>query len=140
MENKSYGDRFQDEHNLKTNNMKQEELENVYKQTGVVYYKSKLDIEQLQFKVLQWADDRNLLKKENVLKQFAKFISEAGELGDAIIKEQEFETRDAIGDVQVTLILLAKQLGYDYNECLESAYNEIANRKGKTVNGTFIKD
>lgn len=99
-----------------------------------------MELQELQEKVLQWADNRNLLKKENALKQFAKFISEAGELGDALIKEQEFETKDAIGDVQVTLILLAKQLGYDYNECLESAYNEIANRTGKTINGTFIKD
>lgn len=96
--------------------------------------------EELQFKVLQWADDKNLLKKENALKQFAKFISEAGELGDALIKNQPLEIIDAIGDVQVTLILLAKQLGYDYNTCLETAYTEIAFRTGKTINGTFIKD
>lgn len=94
----------------------------------------------LQAKVLQWADNKNLLKPENVLKQFAKFISEAGELGDAIIKDDRTETRDAIGDVQVTLIILCEQLGFEYDECLFDAYNIIAKRTGKTVNGTFIKD
>jgi len=95
---------------------------------------------ELQVKVLEWADNKGLLKPENALKQFAKFISEAGELGDAIIKADLHEQVDAIGDVQVTLILLAYQLGWSYDECLESAYNVIAKRTGKTVNGTFIKD
>jgi len=96
--------------------------------------------EELQEQVLQWANDKGILKPENALKQFAKFISEAGELGDAIIKYDMNETVDAIGDVQVTLIILCNQLGFDYNHCLETAYNVIKHRQGKTVNGTFIKD
>ncbi len=95
---------------------------------------------ELQKKVLEWGDNKGLLKPENALKQFAKFISEAGELGDAIIKGQTEEQIDALGDVQVTIILLAAQLGWNYDECLETAYNVIAKRTGKTVNGTFIKD
>lgn len=95
---------------------------------------------ELQEKVLEWADDKNLLKPENALKQFAKFISEAGELGDAIIKNQGYDIIDALGDVQVTLIILAEQLGVDYDNSLETAYNVISKRKGRTINGTFIKD
>lgn len=95
---------------------------------------------QLQEKVLDWASSKSLLSRDNVLKQFAKFISEAGELGDAIIKNNRDEIIDAIGDVQVTLIILCDQLDLNYDECLESAYNVIKNRTGKTINGTFIKN
>jgi len=95
---------------------------------------------ELQEQVLQWANDKGILKPENALKQFAKFISEAGELGDAIIKDEQDNIIDALGDVQVTIIILAKQLGLDYNHCLETAYNVIKNRTGVTKNGTFIKD
>ncbi len=94
----------------------------------------------LQNLVLDWAEEKNLLKRENAFKQYIKSVSEMGELGDAIIKQNQEEIIDALGDVQVTLIILAKQLGYNYDECLESAYNVIKNRTGKTVAGTFIKD
>lgn len=96
--------------------------------------------EQLQQKVELWAASKNLIHIGNVLKQYAKTVSELGELGDALIKNDRLESIDAIGDVQVCLIILTRQLGLDYNICLETAYNVIANRTGKTVNGTFIKD
>jgi NTP pyrophosphatase (non-canonical NTP hydrolase) len=67
-------------------------------------------------------------------------VSEVGELGDALIKKDVIEVIDAIGDVQVCLIILCEQLGLDMNECLESAYNVIKNRTGQTINGTFIKN
>lgn len=95
---------------------------------------------ELQSRVLVWAGEKNLLKPENVTKQFIKTVSEVGELGDAIIKNNREEIIDGLGDVQVTLIILAEQLGLSYDECLESAYNVIKNRTGKTVDGTFIKD
>jgi hypothetical protein len=34
---------------------------------------------------------------------------------------------------------LAKLEGFDIEKCVDSAYNEIANRKGKMINGTFVK-
>ena len=67
-------------------------------------------------------------------------VSEVGELCDAIIKDDKNGQIDGIGDVLVTLIILANQLGYDVEDCLEVAYNEIKNRKGETINGTFIKE
>ena len=45
-----------------------------------------------------------------------------------------------MGDVLVTLIILAKQLEIDPSECLDLAYNKIANRKGKTIKGIFVKE
>ena len=51
-----------------------------------------------------------------------------------------FELEDAFGDTLVTLIILAAQNGLQLEDCLEYAYNEIKDRTGKTVGGTFIKD
>jgi NTP pyrophosphatase (non-canonical NTP hydrolase) len=93
----------------------------------------------LQKDVLGWARDKDLLKIENHKSQALKMVSEVGELCDAIAKNDNEETIDAIGDTLVTLIILANQLGLDEVDCLESAYGVIRNRKGKTVNGTFIK-
>ena len=90
--------------------------------------------------VLNWANERGLLKPENKLMQMGKMVSEVGELCDAIIKDDKNGQIDGIGYVLVTLIILANQLGYDVEDCLEVAYNEIKNRKGETINGTFIKE
>ena len=90
--------------------------------------------------VLHWADERGLLKTENHLKQMGKMVSEVGELCDATIKDDKNGQIDGIGDVLVTLIILSHQLGYDVEDCLMVAYNEIKNRKGETINGTFIKE
>tara|TARA_R100000951_G_scaffold95371_1_gene84382 strand:+ start:319 stop:840 length:522 start_codon:yes stop_codon:yes gene_type:complete len=93
-----------------------------------------------QRKVIEWAEERGLIKKENATKQFMKLTEEVGELANAILKKDPYETIDAIGDIQVVLIILCEQLDLNINKCLESAYDEIKDRKGKTVNGTFIKE
>lgn len=90
--------------------------------------------------VLNWANERGLLNPENKFMQMGKMVSEVGELCDAIIKDDKNGQIDGIGDVLVTLIILANQLGYDVEDCLMVAYNEIKNRKGETINGTFIKE
>lgn len=99
-----------------------------------------MTFEDLKKDVLQWGLDRNLIVPQNQLKQGLKMVSEVGELCDAIIKKDEEKQIDGIGDVLVTVIILSEQLGYDPVKCLEVAYNEIKNRTGKTINGTFIKD
>jgi NTP pyrophosphatase (non-canonical NTP hydrolase) len=96
--------------------------------------------EELQLKVLQWARDKDLLKSENAFKQTVKLLEEAGELAGAILKGNVEQQKDGLGDCMVVLTILANQLGTDLNYCFNLAYNEIANRTGKTVDGTFIKD
>jgi NTP pyrophosphatase (non-canonical NTP hydrolase) len=91
-------------------------------------------------KIEQWANERNLLQEENQTKQFIKLTEEVGELANAILKQNKLEQIDAIGDIQVVLIILCAQLGLNYENCLNTAYQVIKNRTGKTVNGTFIKD
>lgn len=92
---------------------------------------------ELQENVIKWAADRGL---NDPVKQTLKTLSEAGELADAMCKEDEELIKDAIGDIEVCLTILKNQLGYKQNECLELAYGVISKRTGKTVNGTFIKD
>jgi len=91
--------------------------------------------------VIQWADDKNILKIENAPKQIMKVIEELGETCEAINKQKESdEIMDGLGDTFVTLIILSKQLGYEPVECLERAWNEIKDRKGKTEGGVFIRE
>jgi len=90
--------------------------------------------------VIEWAEQRNLLNKENVLKQYAKLQEESNELLIAILKKDPYEQIDAIGDCVVVLTILSNQLGFDIDECFNAAYDEIKDRTGKTINGTFVKD
>ena len=91
--------------------------------------------------ITQWADDKGILLRENAPKQSMKIMEELGETMGAILKDKKTsDVVDGIGDILVTVIILSKQLGLEPTECLESAWNEIKDRKGKTVNGTFIKE
>ena len=91
-------------------------------------------------KVIEWANERGLIKEENAPKQFIKLTEEVGELASALLKKDPYETIDAIGDINIVLIILCEQLGLNMSECVNSAYNEIKERKGKLVDGTFIKE
>lgn len=95
--------------------------------------------EELQKAVLEWADERDLLEA-NPNRQFLKVVEELGELASAMAKNKPLDRIDAMGDVLVTLIILSAQLEIKPVRCLEVAYNEIADRKGQTVNGVFIKE
>ncbi len=90
--------------------------------------------------IIAWAKEKDLLKKENSLAQMAKVTEEVGEVASALLKNDKAKLIDGIGDSFVTLIILAAQNDLTPEECLNAAWEEIKNRKGKTVNGTFIKD
>ncbi len=99
-----------------------------------------MTLNELEVKIRDWAIERNIDKSENAPKQMIKIMEELGETAGAILKHKNTnEVIDGIGDIFVTVIILSKQLGLDPTECLEAAWNEIKDRKGKTVNGTFIK-
>jgi len=141
---------------------------------------------ELQLLINSWANEKQLLKKENAPKQRLKLLEEIGETSQAILKNKIDEIKDGIGDVFVVLVILHAQLGtgydfrkdkflekaedlntaarmyniiyyddcfsfenlhylclelgYDLVECANLAWNEIKDRKGETVNGTFIKN
>lgn len=94
----------------------------------------------MQKEILEWAESRGILKYENRFKQYTKLQEESNELLIAMLNNDDLEMRDAIGDCLIVLIILAKQLGYDYEQCLVDAYNIIKERKGKLINGVFVKD
>ena len=86
-----------------------------------------------------WSIVRGLHMAESS-KQMLKTLEELGEVADALAKNKPEELKDGIGDVVVTLIILAQQNSLTLEECLETAYNEIKNREGKMVNGVFVKE
>ena len=88
--------------------------------------------------VEQWSIDKNLHEADSS-KQFTKVVEEVGEVASALARSNEDMLKDGIGDVVVTLIILAQQNGMSLEECLTQAYGEIADRQGRTINGTFIK-
>ncbi len=90
-------------------------------------------------KIRDWADARGIYEKGNVKTQYIKLQEEAGELAKAILKNDKAEIIDGIGDIVVVLTNLAHLSGTDIETCIDSAYNEISNRKGKMINGTFVK-
>jgi NTP pyrophosphatase (non-canonical NTP hydrolase) len=100
----------------------------------------KTDLESLISQVEQWANNRGLIVSGNETNQLIKTMEEVGELASALLKKDKDKIIDSIGDVTVCLIILSKQLGLKIGECLEFAYDEIKNRKGKTVNGIFEKE
>lgn len=96
-----------------------------------------MTFEEINERLKKWADDRNIGEYSD--KQFMKLFEEIGELSEAINKNMSEQEIDAVGDIQVVLMILCYQRGLDPIDCLNKAYNVIKDRKGKTVNGTFIK-
>ena len=90
--------------------------------------------------IRDWANERGLYDKGDTKTQYLKLIEEAGELGRAILKNDQDEFVDAIGDMVVVLTNLAKLGGTSIEHCIDQAYNVISKRTGKMVNGTFVKD
>lgn len=101
-----------------------------------------MNFEELHEAIIQWAEDRNMIKKDRltVLAQFAKVSEEQGELSAGINKNDREKIEDSLGDILVTLIILSRDLNVDLLDCLRGAYNVIKNRKGKTINGVFVKE
>jgi len=99
-----------------------------------------MTLNELEVKIRDWAIERNIDKSENAPKQMIKIMEELGETSAALLKKNEPELKDGIGDILVTVIIFAQQLGYTPAECLEAAWNEIKDRKGETKDGVFVKD
>ena len=97
-------------------------------------------MENLIKQVEQWSIDKGL-DKGNSFTQYAKSSEEMGEVAAALCRNDIDELRDGIGDVIVTLVILAQQNNMTLYECLEQAYEEIKNRTGvMSKDGSFIKE
>lgn len=88
--------------------------------------------------ITQWHHDRNLIEGATDKDQLAKLIQEMGELSDNICKGNDI--RDDIGDMLVVMINIMERNNITIEECLEVAYNDIKDRKGKMIDGIFVKE
>jgi NTP pyrophosphatase (non-canonical NTP hydrolase) len=88
--------------------------------------------------IRSWAEDRNIIKGSSIKSQYIKLVEEVGEMAKNINKNKNIE--DDIGDIVVVLTILAKMHNTTIEDCIDLAYNEIKTRKGKMINGTFIKE
>lgn len=90
--------------------------------------------------IRQWAKEKGIYEKGDPKTQFLKLTEEMGELAMSILKDDEEEFMDAIGDCVVVLTNLAKLKGKNIEDCINGSYSIIAKRTGKMINGTFVKD
>ena len=110
--------------------------------------------------VEQWARDRNILSYSvpQVLAQLGKVKEELHEVETAFRILAEFqdhydtinaeETIDRLeteltlelGDLMVTVIISAACMQIPLDQALEAAYNKIKHRKGKVIDGVFVKE
>jgi len=105
-----------------------------HRENGINMPKSYFDL------IRRWASKRGLYEKGDPKTQALKLVEEVGETCKAILKNDQAEIEDGIGDCVVVLTNLAHLCNTDIEHCIESAYNEIKDRKGKMSNGTFKKD
>ena len=109
-------------------------LESIEVKTDVTYNQNE------RFELIRkWATERGIYDKGNSHTQYVKLMEEAGELAAALLNKDSYEIKDAIGDMVVVLTNLAVLEGMQIENCIDSAYNEIANRTGTMHNGTFVK-
>lgn len=91
-------------------------------------------------RVIGWAAERNILGGSSPGRQLEKLKEEFGELCDAMDACDMEEVKDAIGDMSVVLAIIANMYGMNYAECMEAAWEQIKDRRGRMENGVFVKE
>lgn len=106
-----------------------------------------MTLDQLTENIKAWGASKGITTKKTgkdaIIQKYAQSLKvqeEAGELSGAILKGDEAKEKDGIGDLFVTAVLLAEIRGYSLEECVAAAWDEIKGRKGKMVDGSFIKE
>ena len=98
----------------------------------------KLEFDTLVNKVINWHQDRNLIDGSSDKDQALKLLQELGELSDSICKGGDI--KDDIGDMLVVMLNICERNDVSLFDCLKVAYNDIKDRKGKMVDGIFVKE
>ena len=99
----------------------------------------KQDINQLTEKIQEWIEARNLQTATSST-QAVKLAEEFGELASGISKNKKDIIKDSIGDMYVVMTVIAMIEDVDISECIALAYDEIKDRKGKLIDGVFVKE
>ena len=98
-----------------------------------------MDLNKLTDEIRQWSKDRKLHIADPA-KQVLKLGEEFGELCEAMAKGRFEQVIDSVGDMYVVMTILCQQLKVNIEDCINQAYDEIKDRKGKMVNGVFVKE
>lgn len=98
-----------------------------------------MNLTELTTKIEMWATERGLDEAQPE-KQMLKLVEEVGEIAEGLAKGNTDLVIDSIGDSYVVLTILAMQMDLDIRDCIAAAYHEISDRKGKMVNGMFVKE
>lgn len=94
-----------------------------------------------EFDILEWAEERQILQTAQPKDQFLKVTEELGEIAECLAKGRPIEELELeIGDLQVTIIILANLCGTTAGKSLEAAYRKIKDRTGSIKSGVFVKD
>ena len=88
--------------------------------------------------VVQWHRDRNLIDGSTDKDQVLKLMQELGELSDSVCKGKDI--KDDIGDMLVVMLNIDTRNGVTLSECLARAWDDIKDRKGKMIDGIFVKE
>lgn len=95
----------------------------------------------VEMRIIQWSEARKIIPNSTPDTQLLKAMSELGELADATIKKDKAGIIDGVGDVMVCLVNYCALQDINLVTCIESAYDEIKNRKGTLMpNGVFVKE
>lgn len=95
---------------------------------------------ELTTKIIEWAEEKDIMTKATPYTQFGKLMEEVDELRLGMREESIADIKDGIGDCVVVLTILAKMYGLSIDDCVQSAYDIISKRTGKMVGGVFVKD
>jgi len=95
-------------------------------------------MEELSKLIIQWHHDRNLINGSKDKDQVLKLMQELGELSDSVCKGKD--VKDDLGDMMVVMLNIMERQGVTMEECLLTAYNDIKDRKGRMVDGIFVKE
>lgn len=107
---------------------------------GIFNNNDRQSYETLARKIVNRFSKIGIVSADNAKTQFMKVTEELGELAEGINKDKPEQVKDSLGDVLVTLILLAEDLNLNLLDCLNSAWGEIKDRKGEVKNGSFVKE
>ena len=88
--------------------------------------------------ITEWHEARNMIQGSTNKDQFHKLIQECGELSDNLVIGND--RKDDYGDIMVVLIGMMERDGYTMQECLEKAYDDIKDRRGRMIDGVFVKE
>ena len=95
-------------------------------------------MEELTKLIIQWHYDRNLIEGSSDKDQLLKLMQELGELSDSVCKGND--VKDDLGDMIVVMLNIMERQGISMEECLQKAYDDIKDRKGRMVDGIFVKE